>query len=157
MKKTLVAYFSCTGNTKKMAQAIADALDCRLYEIKPAQPYTQADLDWTNKGSRSSIEMADKNSRPQIVKGLKNASEYQTIFLGFPIWWYTAPTICNSFLESYDFSNVCIIPFATSGGSNFGQTGQSLQASVPKAQIEAGKVLRSTTEATRWAKEMANK
>lgn len=154
MKKSLIAYFSCTGTTKNIAQAIADEIGGQLYEIKPAQKYTERDLDWTNKNSRSSLEMKEKSSRPGIVDDLTNLDEFEVVFVGFPIWWYTAPTIINTFLESYDFGGKLIVPFATSGGSGFGQTGQSLQQSAPKARFAPGKVLRSAAEAAVWAKSL---
>ena len=121
MGKTLAVYFSATGTTKKAAENLAEAANADIYEIKPLKPYTKADLDWTNKNSRSSIEMKDHKSRPEIADDNFSVSEYDTIFLGFPIWWYTAPTIVNTFLEKHDFSNKKIILFATSGGSGFGQ------------------------------------
>ena len=127
MSKILVAYFSASGVTARAAQAIAEAVGGDLYEIAPAQPYTAADLDWTNKQSRSSLEMNDPDSRPEIAEVLPNMEEYDTVFLGFPIWWYVAPTIINTFLESYDFSGKTIIPFATSGGSGFGRTAEILK------------------------------
>ena len=126
-KKVLVAYFSATGTTKHLAQNIANALNGDLYEIKPLKPYTNADLDWTDKTSRSSMEMKDHNSRPEIVKDNFSVSEYDIIYLGFPIWWYIAPTIVNTFLEQHDFSNKKIVLFATSGGSGFGKTVQNLK------------------------------
>lgn len=128
MMKTLVAYFSATGVTKKVAAQIAKQLHADLFGIKPASPYTPADLDWTNKQSRSSIEMKDSTSRPEIAGKLSNMADYDTVFLGFPIWWYIAPTIINTFLEQYDFSGKTIIPFATSGGSGMGRTVEHLQA-----------------------------
>lgn len=121
-KKTLVAYFSVSGVTAKVAKTLAEAVDADLYEIQPAQPYTNADLDWTNKKSRSSIEMNDPKSRPAILNSVADMEQYNRVFVGFPIWWYIAPTIINTFLESYNFSGKTIIPFATSGGSGFGNT-----------------------------------
>lgn len=119
-KKILVAYFSCTGVTARAAQKLAEAAQADLYEIKPEQPYTQADLNWSNKKSRSSLEMNDPTSRPAISGKVENMEQYDTVFVGFPIWWYVAPTIINTFLESYDFSGKTVIPFATSGGSGMG-------------------------------------
>ena len=139
-KKTLVAYFSCTGTTKKVAEAIADVKGADIYEIKPEVPYTAADLDWKNENSRSSVEMKDKTSRPKIAKSINNISDYTTIYLGFPIWWYVAPTIINTFLESYDFSGKDIILFATSGGSGFGDTVKALKESC-KGNIIEGEIL----------------
>jgi flavodoxin len=129
MKKTMVAYFSCTGTTKKLAQRLAEAVNGELYEIKPEVPYTDADLDWRVKNSRSSAEMQDKASRPRIAGKAENMDEYDTVFVGFPIWWYVAPTIINTFLESYDFSGKTVIPFATSGSSGMGDTEKWLRTS----------------------------
>ena len=120
--KKLVAYFSASGVTKNAAKGLAKASDADLFEIKPAVPYTPADLDWTNKKSRSSLEMGNPDSRPEIAEHLPNIKDYDTIFIGFPIWWYVAPAIINTFMESYDFSSKTIIPFATSGGSGMGKT-----------------------------------
>ena len=143
-KKVLVAYFSATGTTKRVAENLAKATGADLYEIKPAVPYTNADLDWTNKNSRSSVEMEDHNSRPEIKKDDFSIKEYDTVFLGFPIWWYIAPTIVNTFLEKHDFSNKKIILFATSGGSGFGKTVQNLKPSVSDSTtIIEGDVLNS--------------
>lgn len=128
-KKTLVAYFSCTGNTRQLAKTLSDVVDGDLYEITPATPYTDVDLDWTNEMSRSSVEMKDKSSRPAISGKLENMKDYEVIFVGFPIWWYVAPTIINTFLESYDFSGKTIIPFCTSGGSGVGDTDKYLHPS----------------------------
>ena len=142
MPKTLVAYFSASGVTAKVADKLADALGADIYEIRPAVPYTKADLNWMDKKSRSTIEMNDKTIRPTIADRNARIDEYNTIFLGFPIWWYVAPTIINTFLESYDFSGKKIILFATSGGSRFGNTVQELKISVPKScEIVEGKLL----------------
>ena len=116
--KKLVAYFSAGGVTKAVAEALAKATRADLYEIKPEIPYTKADLDWKNAQSRSSIEMKDPASRPRIADKIENMEEYDVVFVGFPIWWYIAPTIIDTFLEGYDFSKKTIIPFATSGGSD---------------------------------------
>ena len=141
MTKTLVAYFSASGTTARLAQAIADAAGADIFEIVPEQPYTRADLDWTNKSSRSSVEMNDPASRPGVASHVDNMADYDTIFLGFPIWWYIAPTIVNTFLEAYDLSGKKIVPFATSGGSGMGKTAKSLQPSAPGATIAAGEVI----------------
>ena len=142
MPKTLVAYFSASGATAKVADKLADALGADIYEIRPAVPYTKADLNWMNKKSRSTIEMNDKTIRPAIANKDARIDEYDTIFLGFPIWWYVAPTIINTFLESYDFSDKKIILFATSGGSKFGKTVEELKISVPAScEIIEGKLL----------------
>ena len=142
MGKTLVAYFSASGITAKVADKLADALGADIYEIRPETPYTKADLNWMDKKSRSSIEMNDKTIRPAIADQNARIDEYNTIFLGFPIWWYVAPTIINTFLESYDFSGKKIILFATSGGSKFGKTVEELKVSVPDScEIIEGKLL----------------
>nr|WP_325246911.1 flavodoxin [uncultured Oscillibacter sp.] len=137
----LVAYFSASGNTAKAAKALAKAAGADLYEIKPAVPYTGADLNWMDKGSRSSVEMNDKNSRPALADTDAPVAEHDVIFLGFPIWWYTAPTIINTFLERYDFSGKTIVLFATSGGSGLGSTAAALQSSAPGARILDGRLL----------------
>ena len=136
MKKALVAYFSASGVTAKAAKALAQAAGADLYEIKPAIPYTKADLNWTDKTSRSSVEMQDPSSRPALADQTAQIANYDVVFLGFPIWWYVAPTIINSFLESYDFAGKTIVLFATSGGSGFGKTVAGLQGSVsPETKI----------------------
>ena len=142
MGKTLVAYFSASGVTAKVADKLADALGADIYEIRPEVAYTKADLNWMDKKSRSTIEMNDKTIRPAIADQNARIDEYNTIFLGFPIWWYVAPTIINTFLESYDFSGKKIILFATSGGSIFGKTVEELKVSVPDScEIIEGKLL----------------
>ena len=137
----LVAYFSASGTTAKAAKVLAKAADADPYEIKPAIPYTRADLNWMEKGSRSSVEMNDKHSRPALADTDAPVAGYDVIFLGFPIWWYTAPTIINTFLESYDFSGKTIVLFATSGGSGLGKSAAGLRASAPGARIVDGRLL----------------
>lgn len=158
MSKTLVAYFSASGTTAKAAEALAKAANADIYEIKPAVPYTRADLDWTNKKSRSSVEMSDKSSRPELADKGADIAGYDTVLLGFPIWWYVAPTIINTFLESYDFSGKKIVLFATSGGSGFGKTVESLKGSVSAdAQIIEGKILNgkpSESELRAWVESL---
>lgn len=141
MKKKLVAYFSASGVTAKAAETLATAIGADLYEIEPAQPYSNADLDWTNKKSRSSVEMNDPASRPAITGKISNMQDYDIVFIGFPIWWYVAPTIINTFLESYDLSGKTIIPFATSGGSGIGRTNEKLLPSCLGAMLLTGKML----------------
>lgn len=142
MSKKLVAYFSASGNTAKAAKTLAEAAGADLYEIKPEVPYTQEDLDWNNPEARSSMEMKDKSSRPAIADKNANVEAYDVIFLGFPIWWYVAPTIINTFLESYDFSDKTIVLFATSGGAWFGQAVEGLKSSVSDTtNIIEGKLL----------------
>ena len=158
MSKKLVAYFSASGTTASVAKTLAEAADADLYEIKPQVPYTRADLDWTNKKSRSSVEMNDKSFRPPLAGRDAHMENYDTVFLGFPIWWYTAPTIINTFLEGYDFTGKTIILFATSGGSGFGKTAAGLAASAPGAVIRDGKLLngRQTKEAlASWVKSLS--
>ena len=141
MKKVLVAYFSASGVTKGVAQQLAEVTGGTLHEIKPAQPYTDADLDWHNKQSRSSVEMQDKSSRPAITDKLKNMQDYDIIYVGFPIWWYTCPTIINTFMEAYDFKGKTVIPFATSGGSSIKKACEDLKAAYPEVNWKEGKLL----------------
>ena len=154
MSKKLVTYFSASGVTRKAAAALADATGADLYEIKPQVPYSKADLNWQDKKSRSSLEMSDKSSRPAIADKDANVGAYDVVFVGFPIWWYVAPTIINTFLESYDFAGKTIVPFATSGSSGIGATAANLKGSVAtSAIITAGKMLngRQTKESlTAW-------
>ncbi len=154
MAKKLVAYFSASKNTEKVARTIAEAADFDLYEIAPKVPYTSADLNWMDKKSRSSIEMSDKTIRPELAEKALDVAQYEEILLGFPIWWYVAPTIINSFLEKYDFSGKKIILFATSGGSGFGNTVKELEPSAPGAQIVEGRLLNrmSKQEIIDWVK-----
>ena len=151
--KKLVAYFSASGTTKKAAERLANAVGGDLLEIKPAVPYTRADLDWTNNQSRSSVEMRDPQSRPEIASEPVNMDEYDTVYIGFPIWWYVAPTIVDTFLESYDFSGKTVIPFATSGGSDMGKTVEVLKKICPKAIWKSGGVVNRMTEQelAKWA------
>lgn len=137
----LVAYFSATGTTAKAAKALANAVGGDLYEIKPAVPYTNADLNWMDKGSRSSVEMKDAHSRPALADTDAPVAGHDVIFLGFPVWWYVAPTILNTFLEAYDFTGKTIVLFATSGGSGLGKSAAGLRPSAPGAKIVDGKLL----------------
>ena len=142
MSGKLVAFFSASGVTAALAQRLSRAAGADLFEIKPAVPYTSADLDWTNASSRSSVEMKNPASRPEIAEKLPSMADYDVVFLGFPIWWYVAPTIINTFLESYDFSGKTIVLFATSGGSGFGKTVSELKCSVsPDTKITEGWLL----------------
>lgn len=140
-KKILVAYFSASGVTAKAAWKLSEAMGADLHEIKPEVPYSSADLNWMDKKSRSSVEMNDPSSRPTIAEKLADMEKYDVVFVGFPIWWYVAPTIINTFLESYDFSGKTIIPFATSGGSGMGKTNEKLGPSCPGATLLQGKLL----------------
>ena len=141
MSNKLVAYFSATGKTEKVAEKLAVGIGADIYEIKPEVKYTKADLNWMNKKSRSSVEMNDKSIRPAILTGDVDVSGYDTVYLGFPIWWYVAPTIIHTFLEAYDFTGKKIVLFATSGGSDFGNTAAELKPSAPGAEIAESKVL----------------
>lgn len=157
MSKILVAYFSASGVTAKAAEMLAKSASADLYEIKPVTPYTQADLDWTNKKSRSSIEMTDPSSRPAIAGKISNMEDYDVIFVGFPIWWYVAPTIINTFLENYDLSGKTIIPFATSGGSGMEKTNEKLLSSCKGANLLQGKILNgglSANELKQWTENL---
>ena len=155
--KTLVAYFSATGTTEAVAKNLAEVTGATLYEIKPEVKYTAADLDWRNKESRSTIEMQDKNSRPAIVKDLKDAGSYDRIFIGFPVWWYTAPTIINTFIEAYRFEGKTVIFFATSGGSSIDKANKDFAAAYPKINWKAGKTLNheSKEEIKKWAEQLS--
>lgn len=154
MGKILVAYFSAGGTTRKVAEMIAETAEADLYEIVPKQPYSKADLNWMDKKSRSSVEMSDKKSRPEITDTDVSINMYDEIILGFPIWWYVAPTIINTFLESFDFTGKKIILFATSGGSGFGNTLRELQLSAPDAVIVEGQVFgrAAKQEIKEWVK-----
>ncbi|MBQ6114937.1 MAG: NAD(P)H-dependent oxidoreductase [Synergistaceae bacterium] len=154
MSRVLVAYFSASGVTGSVAKKLAEATGADLYEIRPAVKYTSADLNWNNSSSRSSVEMKDKSSRPELADKSAEISGHDVIFLGFPIWWYVAPTIINTFLEAYDFSGKKIILFATSGGSGFGRAVEGLKPSAPNAEIREGKLFRSSVsvnELKKWA------
>ena len=140
--KTLVAYFSAGGTTKKAAERLARAIGADLFEIRPAVPYTQKDLDWTDKNSRSSREMNDPASRPEMAGRCETIGAYDTIYLGFPIWWYVAPTIINTFLESHDLAGKTLIPFATSGDSGMGRTVEVLKKVCPRAVWKDGGVVK---------------
>ena len=144
MSRKLVAYFSASGVTAKVAETLAEAIGADIYEIEPEVPYTRADLDWTNKQSRSSIEMNGLSSRPAIAGVRDNMADYNTLFVGFPIWWYVAPTIINTFLESYNLTGMTIVPFATSGGSGMGKVNDNLKGSCPGAKLIEGKVFKAS-------------
>lgn len=141
MSKKLVAYFSASGITESVARNLSQTAGADLYRIQPEVPYTSADLDWMNKKSRSSIEMNDPASRPAIVAGDLEISSYDVVFLGFPVWWYMAPTIINTFLETYDFSGKTVIPFATSGSSGIENCEKKLQQQYPSINWKSGKLL----------------
>lgn len=160
MSNKLVAYFSASGTTAKVAEMLAEAIGADIFEIEPKIHYTKADLDWTNLKSRSSIEMNDPTSRPEINVMRDNMECYDTIYVGYPIWWYVAPTIVNTFLESYDLTGKTIIPFATSGGSDMGKTNEKLLPSCKGATLLEGKVFKASVsgaELAKWAEGLENK
>lgn len=139
MGNVLVAYFSASGVTAELAKRLAEETGADLFEIEPEIPYTDADLDWQDKGSRSSVEMNDRKCRPSIRSRVDDISRYNVIFVGFPVWWYREPSIIDTFMESYDFSGKTVVPFATSGGSPVGSSGENMQALAPGAKVAAGK------------------
>lgn len=157
MSTTLVAYFSATGTTARAARAIADAIGADLYEIAPAEPYTSADLNWNDRASRSSREMNDESCRPAIAGTVENMDAYDTVFVGFPVWWYVEPRIIDTFLESYDFAGKTVVPFATSGGSGLGRAPQRMQQIAAGSTVTGGKLLngRQSADALRaWAESL---
>ena len=154
MRRKIVSYYSASGTTAKVAETLAEAIGADIYEIEPAAPYSKADLDWTNQKSRSSIEMSDPAYRPAIAGKRDNMDDYDIVFVGFPIWWYVAPHIINTFLESYDLTGKTIVPFATSGGSGMGETNEHLASSCKGAKLIEGKVFKKsacTSELATWA------
>lgn len=160
MSRKLVAYFSASGVTAKVAEKLSEAIGADLYAIEPEVPYTKADLDWMDKKSRSTIEMNNPASRPAIAGKRDNMNDYDTVFVGFPIWWYVAPTIINTFLESYDLTGKTIIPFATSGGSDMGKTNEKLLPSYKGAKLLNGKVFKASVsgaDLAKWAEGLENK
>lgn len=160
MSRKLVAYFSASGVTAKVAEKLSEAIGADLYAIEPEVPYTKADLDWMDKKSRSTIEMNNPASRPAITGKRDNMNDYDTVFVGFPIWWYVAPTIINTFLESYDLTDKTIIPFATSGGSDMGKTNEKLLPSCKGANLLNGKVFKASVsgaDLAKWAEGLENK
>ena len=157
MSKILVAYFSASGVTKNAAEKLAKAANADLFEIKPVRPYTDADLDWTDKKSRSTVEMNDLSSRPEIANKCENMGSYDVVFVGFPIWWYVEPRIIDTFLESYDFSGKTVIPFATSGGSGLGKTAENFKKILgDNVTVKDGKLLTraSETVVSDWIKSL---
>lgn len=160
MSRKLVAYFSASGVTAKVAEKLSEAIGADLYAIEPEVPYTKADLAWMDKKSRSTIEMNNPASRPAIAGKRDNMNDYDTVFVGFPIWWYVAPTIINTFLESYDLTGKTIIPFATSGGSDMGKTNEKLLPSCKGAKLLNGKVFKASVsgaDLAKWAEGLENK
>lgn len=156
--KVLVAYFSATGVTRGVATQLAEVTKGTLHEIKPAQAYTEADLDWRDKQSRSTLEMQDKSSRPAITDKLPNLKKYNVIYVGFPIWWNTCPTIINTFMEAYDFKGKTVIPFATSGSSSIQKACENLKAKYPNIKWQEGKLLNhaSKKDIENWVKSLSN-
>lgn len=157
MSKKLVAYFSASGVTAQVAKKLAEAVGADLFEIAPKVPYTKADLDWMDAKSRSTVEMKDPGSRPELAAVLPNAADYDTVYVGFPIWWYVAPTIVNTFLESIDLNGKTVVPFATSGGSGMGKTNEHLAPSCKGAKLLNGKVFKrsvSREELAAWAERL---
>lgn len=154
MKKALVAYFSASGVTADVARRLSQLTGADLFEIRPKVPYSKADLDWRNSESRSSLEMKDPSSRPEIAEKCDHISEYDVVFVGFPIWWYIAPTLVNTFLESCDLQGKTVVPFATSGGSDMGKTCEMLKPSCPGAKLMQGMRMNGLTdgEILNWAK-----
>ncbi|MBO7645071.1 MAG: NAD(P)H-dependent oxidoreductase [Alphaproteobacteria bacterium] len=146
MKKALVAYFSATGATKRIGDMLAESIGAKTFEIVPKELYTNADLDWTNDNSRSSQEMKDRASRPEIESHVRDIKDYDVIFLGFPIWWYREPSIIDTFVEKHDFNGKLIVPFATSGGSPIADSYKGIATLAPKAKVERGKVFDSGVE-----------
>ena len=156
MSKALVAYFSASGVTAKLAERLADGIGADLFEIKPETPYTKADLNWMNKKSRSSVEMNDRSSRPAISSRIDDMGQYDVVFVGFPVWWYREPSIIDTFMEAYDFSGKTIIPFATSGMSPVGDSGKNMQELAKGAKVVSGKRFKngaSAEELKTWAGE----
>lgn len=157
MSKKLVAYFSASGVTAQVAKKLAEAVGADLFKIAPKVPYTKADLDWMDARSRSTVEMKDPGSRPELAAALPDAADYDTVYVGFPIWWYVAPTIVNTFLESIDLSGKTVVPFATSGGSGMGKTNERLAPSCKGAKLLNGKVFKrsvSREELAAWAESL---
>ena len=139
MSKALVAYFSASGTTKRVAERLAGSIGADLHEIAPKVPYTSADLNWQDRQSRSSVEMNDRNARPEIVSRVQDIAQYDVVFVGFPVWWYREPSIIDTFMELYDFTGKTVVPFATSGGSWIGDSGKNMQALAKGAKVEAGR------------------
>ncbi|MCR5631972.1 MAG: NAD(P)H-dependent oxidoreductase [Eubacterium sp.] len=156
MGNVLVAYFSASGVTAGVAKRLADAAGADLYEIAPEQVYTKADLNWMDKESRSSVEMNDRSARPAIATKVENMNQYDTVFVGFPVWWYREPSIIDTFMEAYDFSGKKVVPFCTSGSSGIGDTYKNLQELAPGATVVEGKRLAkgvSESDLSAWVKE----
>lgn len=156
MARILVTYFSASGVTAKVAEKLAKAIDADLYEIAPVVPYTKTDLNWMDKKSRSSVEMNDRSCRPTIATTVENMAQYDTVFVGFPIWWYREPSIIDTFMEAYDLTGKTVVPFATSGGSGLGDSYKNMQALAPGAKVYDGEKF-SQTVSEKTLKEWADK
>lgn len=157
MSKTLVAYFSASGTTARVASELASAIGADRYEIEPKAPYTAADLNWNDRTSRSSVEMNDEHCRPEIATAVDDMDAYDTVFVGFPVWWYVEPRIIDTFLESYDFTGKTIVPFATSDGSGLGKAPQRMQQIAASSTVVAGKLLNGRPNAAAlraWAESL---
>ncbi len=157
MSKTLVAYFSASGTTARVASELASAIGADRYEIEPKTPYTAADLNWNDRTSRSSVEMNDEHCRPEIATAVDDMDAYDTVFVGFPVWWYVEPRIIDTFLESYDFTGKTIVPFATSGGSGLGKAPRRMQQIAASSTVVAGKLLNGRPNAAAlraWAESL---
>lgn len=156
MSKVLVAYFSAGGVTAKLAKRLAEEIGAGLFAIEPESPYTDADLNWQDKNSRSTVEMNDRKSRPAIRSRVENMAQYDVVFVGFPVWWYREPSIIDTFMEAYDFSGKTVVPFATSGGSPIGDSGKNMQVLAPGAKVAAGERFEAGTSGKalgEWASE----
>ena len=147
MSKALVAYFSASGVTKRVAESLAKSIGADLYEIASKTPYSRADLNWMDKNSRSTVEMNDRSARPEIAASVSDMTAYSTVFVGFPIWWYREPSIIDTFMETYDFNGATVVPFATSGGSALGESAGNMQALAPTAKVAEGKRFSGNTTA----------
>ena len=160
MKRALVAFFSATDTTKRIASMLAKSIDAELFEIVPKELYTKQDLDWTDDNSRSTVEMKDKTCRPKIESHVRDIEKYDVVFIGFPIWWYREPSIIDTFIAEHDMDNKIIVPFATSGGSELEDTYKNIQKLAPKAKVEKGKLFQagvSIEELKKWAEKYMKK
>ena len=151
MAKALVAYFSASGVTKKLAGRLAAQVGADLFEIEPKVPYTSADLNWRDANSRSSVEMNDRSARPEIASTVADMGAYDVVFVGFPVWWYREPSIIDTFMEAYDFSGKTVVPFATSGSSGIGDSGKNMQELAPGAKVEMGERFATTISDSKLA------
>ncbi len=158
MGKTLVAYFSASGVTAKVAEKLAAATEGDLFEIVPEQPYTKDDLNWMKKDSRSSIEMNDRSCRPAIASRVEDMESYDTVFVGFPVWWYREPSIIDTFMEAYDFSGKTVVPFCTSGSSGIGDSAENRSRLATAARVLEGRRFKGNVDIAElklWADQFA--